>query len=144
MTYDLDRTVKAIENAGIRTSDSDLFIAKNGSKKKNIPLKEGCWIYSHLNPEAMKRTYDKFILEWNQEPEEKVSPLNGDVPSVRPGLKNIYKKSLAMELVRRGHDLEHTMRNRNNPKYQVFVFLDVPELRKDICSIQGIEYTEES
>lgn len=144
INYDLERTVKAITNADIRTSDSELFIAKNGSKKKNIPLTEGCWIYTHLNPQAMERTYKKFLLEWNQEPEETVSPLNDGVTSVRPGLKNIYKKSLAMELVRRGHDLEHTMRNRKNPKYQVFVFVDVPELRKDICNIQGIEYTEET
>ncbi len=77
MTYDLDRTVKTIETAGIRTSETDLFIAKNGSKKKNIPLKEGCWIYTHLTPQLMERAYEKFVLEWNQEPEKTVLESNG-------------------------------------------------------------------
>ena len=51
------------------------------------------------------------------------------------GLKNIYKKTLAMELIRLGHDLVHTMRNRNNSKYQVFVFQDSPELIRDMLSL---------
>lgn len=51
--------------------------------------------------------------------------------------KNIYKKSLAMALVRRGHDIEHTMRNWNNPKYQVYVFKDTPELIKDLLEISS-------
>ncbi|MFE4706808.1 hypothetical protein [Peribacillus simplex] len=38
------------------------------------------------------------------------------------GLKNIHKKSLAIELIKREHDLHHTIPNRNNKKYQVFVF----------------------
>ncbi len=49
--------------------------------------------------------------------------------------KNIYKKSLAMSLVRMGHDLEHSMRNRNNPKYQVFVFKDTPQLIEDLVEL---------
>ena len=77
MNYDLERTVKTIENAGIRTSDSKLFIAKNGSKKKNIPLKQGSWIYTHLSQKLMESAYEKFVLEWNQEPEEKVLQSNG-------------------------------------------------------------------
>lgn len=77
MNYDLERTVKTIENASIRTSDSELFIAKNGSKKKNIPLKDGFWIYTHLTPKLMESAYAKFIFEWNQEPKEKVLQSNG-------------------------------------------------------------------
>lgn len=55
-------------------------------------------------------------------------------------LINIYKKTIAMELVRMGHDLEHTMRNRKNPKYQVFALHDTPELRKDLAKLTGHEY----
>jgi hypothetical protein len=51
------------------------------------------------------------------------------------GLKNIYKKSLAIELIKRGHDLHHTMRNRENPKYQVFVFPHTDELIKDLLEL---------
>jgi hypothetical protein len=51
------------------------------------------------------------------------------------GLKNIYKKSLAIELIKRGHDLSHTMRNRNNRKYQIFVFPHTDELIKDLLDI---------
>ncbi|PAK42504.1 hypothetical protein [Peribacillus simplex] len=51
------------------------------------------------------------------------------------GLKNIYKKSLAMALVRAGHDIHHTMPNRNNKKYQVFVFVHTDELIKDLLEL---------
>lgn len=27
------------------------------------------------------------------------------------GMKNVYKKTLAFELIKRGHNLDHTMRN---------------------------------
>jgi hypothetical protein len=50
-------------------------------------------------------------------------------------LKNIYKKSLAMELIRRGHDLHHTMRNRENEKYQVYVLVETPEMIRDLLAI---------
>lgn len=50
-------------------------------------------------------------------------------------MKNIYKKSLAMQLIRAGHDLHHTMRNRSNEKYQVYVFVQTPELIKDLLKI---------
>ncbi len=59
------------------------------------------------------------------------------------GKKNIYKKSLAMELVRCGHDIHHTFRNRQNPKWQIFVFNDSEELRRDMASLNNQEYTEE-
>ena len=54
-------------------------------------------------------------------------------------MKNIYKKSLAMSLIRMGHDLKHSMRNRNNPKYQVFVFEDTPELIRDLLKLTSDE-----
>ena len=50
-------------------------------------------------------------------------------------LKNLYKKSLAMELIRMGHDLHHTMRNRRNAKYQVYVMVETPELIHDMITI---------
>ncbi|ELK48491.1 UNVERIFIED_CONTAM: hypothetical protein N8J90_14970 [Halobacillus marinus] len=140
MNYDLDRTVRTIEKAGIRTSDSEYFVSKNGSKKKNIQLIDDRWVYTHLNPGAMERAYNKFISEWNKEPTAKEAALNGDVTERKFGLKNIYKKSLAMNLIRNGHDIEHTMRNRNNPKYQVFVFVDTPKLRRDIAMLNEQEY----
>ncbi|WP_245579699.1 hypothetical protein [Alteribacter aurantiacus] len=61
----------------------------------------------------------------------------------KKALKNIYKKSLAIQLIRMGHDLEHTMRNRNNPSYQVFVFPDTPALREDLCALNGQTYKGE-
>lgn len=57
-------------------------------------------------------------------------------------MKNIYKKSLAMELIRYGHDLHHTMRNRSNEKYQVFVFEQTPELIRDLLEITGGDIPE--
>ncbi|MEH7513330.1 hypothetical protein V7146_11470 [Gottfriedia acidiceleris] len=51
------------------------------------------------------------------------------------GLKNIYKKSLALDLIKMGHDLNHTMRNRANQKYQVFVFRETPELIADLIML---------
>jgi hypothetical protein len=43
------------------------------------------------------------------------------------GLKLIYKKTLAMDLVRLGYDLEYTAKNRDNKKYQVYFFHDSPD-----------------
>ncbi|USL02185.1 hypothetical protein LIS83_25545 [Bacillus anthracis] len=50
-------------------------------------------------------------------------------------LKNIYKKTLAIELIQLGHDLNHTMRNRSNEKYQIYVFVETPELIRDMIEI---------
>lgn len=58
------------------------------------------------------------------------------------GKKNIYKKSLAMDLIRMGHDLHHTMRNRDNSKYQVFVFMDTPELIHDLLQLTSSKTIE--
>ncbi|MDR6123479.1 hypothetical protein QFZ87_003076 [Bacillus sp. SLBN-46] len=57
-------------------------------------------------------------------------------------LKNIYKKSLFVELVKLGNDFHHSMRNKNNPKYQVFVMVDTPKLRKDLVELSGQTYIE--
>ncbi|PHC50195.1 hypothetical protein [Bacillus toyonensis] len=50
-------------------------------------------------------------------------------------LKNIYKKTLAVELIRLGHDLNHTMRNRKDERFQVYVFVETPELIRDMMEI---------
>lgn len=55
---------------------------------------------------------------------------------------NIYKKSLAMELIKLGHDFHHSMRNRNNDRYQVYVFIDTLEIRKDMARLSGKTYRE--
>lgn len=59
------------------------------------------------------------------------------------GKKNIYKKSLAMSLVREGFDLIHTMRNWNDPKWNVFVFEDSPEFRRALAELTGRTYEED-
>ncbi|HDR7585526.1 hypothetical protein BW899_06660 [Bacillus mycoides] len=56
------------------------------------------------------------------------------------GIKMIYKKTLAMDLIKAGFDLEYTTRNRKNRKYQVFAFSDSPELRKSIARINNQSY----
>ncbi|MBG9589526.1 hypothetical protein ABE26_21470 [Cytobacillus firmus] len=60
----------------------------------------------------------------------------------KPKLRLIYKKTLAIDLVKCGHDIEYTARNRNNPKYQVYFFIDTPELRRDIAKINGQDFDE--
>ncbi|WP_377887966.1 hypothetical protein [Alkalihalobacillus sp. R86527] len=60
------------------------------------------------------------------------------------GLKLIYKRSLAMALVRRGFDIEYTSRNRKNQRYQVYFFHDSPELRKNLAELSGKEYVPEN
>lgn len=57
-------------------------------------------------------------------------------------LKNIYKKTLFVELVKLGHDFHHSMRNKDNPKYQVYVMVDTPKLRKDLAQLSGQTYIE--
>lgn len=50
----------------------------------------------------------------------------------KPRLKNIYKKTLAMDLIRLGNNLSHSMRNRDRPQYQVFVFYEDDKLIEDM------------
>ncbi|MCR6106867.1 hypothetical protein HXA34_11265 [Salipaludibacillus agaradhaerens] len=59
------------------------------------------------------------------------------------GKKNIYKKSMAMELIKRGHNFCHSMRNRDNSRYQVYVFEDTPELGKDMAELSKRGYCED-
>ncbi|PET04394.1 hypothetical protein CN505_15885 [Bacillus cereus] len=56
------------------------------------------------------------------------------------GIKMIYKKTLAMDLIKAGHDLEYTTRNRKNKKYQCYAFNDSPELQKSIARINNQSY----
>ncbi|MEH7753636.1 hypothetical protein V7457_21285 [Bacillus toyonensis] len=55
-------------------------------------------------------------------------------------LKNFYKKTLAIELIKMGHSLHHTIRNRNNTKYQVYVSEETSELIRDMLAI--VEWQE--
>lgn len=66
MEKDLQKTIHTIKLAGIRTSDKEYFVAKNGGKKKNIHVKDDLWVYTHMNPEAMERVYKKFINGWEK------------------------------------------------------------------------------
>lgn len=50
-------------------------------------------------------------------------------------LKSLYKKSLAMELIRLGHDLHHTMRSRKDKKFQVYAFVVTPDLIRDLVKL---------
>jgi len=49
--------------------------------------------------------------------------------------KNIYKKTVAMELIKKDNNFLHSMRNRENPKYQIWVFEDTPKLIDDLIEI---------
>lgn len=50
----------------------------------------------------------------------------------KPRLKNIYKRTLAMDLIKLGNILSHSMRNRDRPQYQVFVFYEDEKLIEDM------------
>ncbi|MGE6205352.1 hypothetical protein [Guptibacillus hwajinpoensis] len=58
-------------------------------------------------------------------------------------LINIYKRSLANELIRMGHDISHSETNPDHPKYQIYMLYDTPELRKDMAMLSGKEYDPE-
>jgi hypothetical protein len=60
------------------------------------------------------------------------------------GKKLIYKKTLAMDLVKKGHDIDYTARDRNNGKYQVYFFEDSTSLRKDLAELTGRVYEDSS
>ncbi|MFE3575797.1 hypothetical protein [Lysinibacillus sp. NPDC059133] len=51
------------------------------------------------------------------------------------GMKNVYKKTLAFELIKLGHNLDHTMRNKRNAKFQIFVFTETPEFIADLIEL---------
>lgn len=50
-------------------------------------------------------------------------------------LKNIYKKTIAIELIKMGNDLNHTMRNRKDERFQIYVFVETPKLIRDMLAI---------
>ncbi|QUW22563.1 hypothetical protein JSQ81_02960 [Sporosarcina sp. Marseille-Q4063] len=58
-------------------------------------------------------------------------------------MKLIYKKSLMVELVKLGHDLEYTARNRNNPQYQVYFSPHSKAFDQDIAMLTGNEYIDD-
>lgn len=59
------------------------------------------------------------------------------------GMKLVYKKSLMVELVRLGNDLEYSARNRTNPKYQCYFFKHTSKLDKDLAMLTGKEYVKD-
>lgn len=54
--------------------------------------------------------------------------------------KKIFKRSLAIELMRRGNTLLSIERNQSNPGESVHFFKDSLKLRDDIHSIQLTEF----
>lgn len=58
----------------------------------------------------------------------------------KPKLKNIYKRTLAFELIKMNHMLHHTMRNRKDERFQIYVFVQTPELIRDMLAI--VEWQE--
>lgn len=50
----------------------------------------------------------------------------------KPRKKNIYKRELAHDLIKLGNILSHSMRNKNNRKYQVYVFYEDDKLIQDL------------
>ncbi|MEJ9302018.1 hypothetical protein ABEW33_23360 [Priestia megaterium] len=150
MEKNLQKTIDIIELVKIRTSDSEYFISKNGSKKKNIHVKDDLWIYTHLTPKAMEKVYENFIAGWDKhyetlQPEmldDDVQPLKKPKDEEKAKVKIIYKKSLAMDLIKRNHNFLYTTRNRNNPKYQCFMFEATEELDKDLSLLSNRAYDE--
>ncbi|GAB0171484.1 hypothetical protein LSPCS325_49210 [Lysinibacillus sp. CTST325] len=55
------------------------------------------------------------------------------------GKKNIYRKSLFEELVKRGNNFSRSMKNGKNPKFQVYVFEDTPKLIEDMLDVTANE-----
>lgn len=55
-------------------------------------------------------------------------------------MKLVYKHTLAMDLIRMGHDLEYTARNRANKKYQVYFFPWSEKLERDLAWLNGQKY----
>lgn len=48
----------------------------------------------------------------------------------------VYKRSIAMELKRRGFPIEDASSNFKNPNYTIFMFTDSKELREEFEKIQ--------
>lgn len=58
----------------------------------------------------------------------------------KPKIKVIYKKQMAMDLIREGHNFLYSTKNRNNKKYQVFMFEATEGLDKDLAKLSHKEY----
>lgn len=58
------------------------------------------------------------------------------------GLKLIYKKTMAIELIKMGNDLEYTSRNRNDPRWQVYFFEHTEKLNQDLAILHERLHTE--
>lgn len=50
-------------------------------------------------------------------------------------VKKIFKKSIAMYLIRKGHDLKDIELNLKNNRFKVFIFMETPELLKDLTEM---------
>lgn len=97
MKLDLQKTIDTIDLVNIRTSDQANFVAVNGQKKKNIPLTDNRWIYTHLTPAAMEKAYNKFIKGWNgeiAEPEKMKVPSENEISE---GTKQMIEKEKAKQ-----------------------------------------------
>lgn len=50
-------------------------------------------------------------------------------------IKKIFKKSMAINLIRMGNELKNTEPNLKNPKFTVFIFNKTRKLLKDITQL---------
>ena len=51
--------------------------------------------------------------------------------------KRIFKRSLAIELIERGHKLLNVEENKNNPNYLVYTFESTINLHEDMFKISN-------
>lgn len=92
MALDLNKTIENIEIAGIRTSDQTHFVAVNGQKKKHIPVTENLYIYAHLTPAAMQKSYEKFVNAWEGKYDVKQAEAEKPAPvKAKPAEQKIEK-----------------------------------------------------
>lgn len=54
-------------------------------------------------------------------------------------IKNIYKKTLAMELIKKGHNFQFSKRNPKNRKYQIYAFEATEQLIRDMVEVNNNE-----
>ncbi|WP_275645947.1 hypothetical protein [Cytobacillus sp. S13-E01] len=59
-------------------------------------------------------------------------------------VKVVYKKSLFVELVKRNHNFLYSTRNRENEKYQCYMFELTEELERDIAELNGYKFIEKN
>ncbi|UZW66374.1 ATP-binding protein [Priestia flexa] len=110
---DLQKTIETIELTGIRTADSEYTVGKNGSKRKNLFIKDNYYVHMHLNPAAMQKVYEKFIKGWESiDKQSKDETFSGEQQEVfkelqtaaKKNLKSIYEKSPAVASVTANHN----------------------------------------